>query len=61
MVGAQSGIKGHVTKGAYSGSPAISHRDWLKAQAVFARLPEMMKKIRELEEKITELERRNAG
>jgi len=61
MVGAQSGIKGHITKGAYSGTPAISHRDWLKAQAVFARLPEMIKKIRELEEKITQLERRNPG
>jgi UDP-3-O-[3-hydroxymyristoyl] glucosamine N-acyltransferase len=42
----------------YSGSPALPHREWLKAQAVFARLPEMQKKIRELEEKIRELERR---
>ena len=61
MIGAQSGIMGHVTKGAYSGSPAIPHRDWLRAQAVYARLPEMQKKIRELEEKIQTLERRNTG
>ncbi|MEW6214056.1 MAG: UDP-3-O-(3-hydroxymyristoyl)glucosamine N-acyltransferase [Nitrospirota bacterium] len=59
MVGAQSGIMGHVKKGAYSGTPAISHRDWLKAQAIFAKLPELYKKIKELEERIKELERRN--
>jgi UDP-3-O-[3-hydroxymyristoyl] glucosamine N-acyltransferase len=57
MIGAQAGIMGTVTKGIYSGSPAIPHRDWLKAQAVFAKLPEMHKKMKELEEKIRELER----
>jgi UDP-3-O-[3-hydroxymyristoyl] glucosamine N-acyltransferase len=60
MIGAQSGVMGHITKGMYSGSPALPHREWLKAQAVFARLPEMQKKIRELEEKIRELERSGA-
>jgi UDP-3-O-[3-hydroxymyristoyl] glucosamine N-acyltransferase len=59
MIGAQSGVLGHVAKGIYSGSPVMPHRDWLKAQAVFARLPELHKKIRELEEKIKELERRD--
>ncbi len=61
MIGAQSGIMGNVTKGTYTGTPAIPHRDWLKAQAIFAKLPELYKKIRELEEKISELERRNQG
>lgn len=61
MIGAQSGVAGHLTKGAYSGSPAIPHRDWLKSQALFARLPEMHKKIKELEEKVREIERRNSG
>lgn len=60
MIGAQSGVIGHLKKGAYSGSPAIPHRDWLKAQAIFAKLPELNRKIKELEEKIKELERRNA-
>ncbi len=59
MVGAQSGIMGNIPKGAYSGSPAIPHRDWLKAQAIFAKLPGLHKKLKELEEKIKELERRN--
>lgn len=59
MVGAQSGIMGHLTKGVYSGSPAIPHRDWLKSQVIFARLPELQKRIQELEEKVRELERRD--
>jgi UDP-3-O-[3-hydroxymyristoyl] glucosamine N-acyltransferase len=58
MIGAQSGIIGDVTKGVYSGSPAMPHRDWLRVQAIFAKLPELNKKIKELEEKIKELERR---
>lgn len=59
MIGAKSGVMGHVTKGIYSGTIAIPHRDWLKAQALFAKLPELNKKIKDLEEKINELERRN--
>jgi UDP-3-O-[3-hydroxymyristoyl] glucosamine N-acyltransferase len=59
MIGAQSGVMGTISRGAYSGSPAMPHREWLKAQAVFSRLPELQKKIRELEAKIKELERRD--
>jgi UDP-3-O-[3-hydroxymyristoyl] glucosamine N-acyltransferase len=59
IIGAQAGILGNVEKGIYSGSPAMPHRDWLKAQAIFAKLPELYKKIKELEEKIKVLERRN--
>ncbi|MBI3593014.1 MAG: UDP-3-O-(3-hydroxymyristoyl)glucosamine N-acyltransferase, partial [Nitrospirae bacterium] len=49
MVGAKSGIMGEVKKGIYSGTIAIPHRDWLKAMSVFAKLPELKKKIEELE------------
>jgi len=59
-IGAQSGMRGHVTKGTYIGSPALPQRDWMKAQALFAKLPALNKKIKELEEKIRELERRNS-
>lgn len=59
IIGAQSGVMGKVAKGAYTGTPAMHHRDWLKAQAIFAKLPELQKKIRELEGKLSELERRN--
>jgi UDP-3-O-[3-hydroxymyristoyl] glucosamine N-acyltransferase len=57
MLAAQSGIKGNVAKGVYAGSPAIPHAIWLRAQALFAKLPEMNKKIRDLEEKISRLEK----
>lgn len=54
---AQSGISGRVEKGTYSGSPAIPHNIWLRAQAAFAKLPEMNKKIRELEKKLNKMEK----
>jgi UDP-3-O-[3-hydroxymyristoyl] glucosamine N-acyltransferase len=55
MVGAQAGVIGDLKKGIYLGAPAIPHRDWLKASAIFAQLPELKKKIRELEEQINTL------
>jgi len=58
MVGAQSGVMGHLKKGVYSGSPVIPHRDWLKSVAIFAKLPELNKRIRELEDVIKNIERR---
>ncbi len=46
---AQSGIPGDVAAGAtVSGSPAIENRQWLRAVAVFNKLPEMAKTIRKL-------------
>ena len=60
MIGAQSGVMGHITKGVYSGSPAIPHREWLKAHAIFTKLPELQKRIRELEEQIMKIQRRDA-
>jgi UDP-3-O-[3-hydroxymyristoyl] glucosamine N-acyltransferase len=61
MIGAQSGLFGHYAKGVYSGTPAVGHKLWLRAQSHFAklpeRLPEMRRKIQELEERITSLEK----
>lgn len=53
MVGAQSGV-GHdiPDRQAFSGSPAIPHKDWLRAQSIYAKLPEILKRLRELERKI---------
>jgi len=57
MIGAQSGVMNDLPgRAAWSGSPAIPHRDWLKSQAVFSRLPELKKKVEELEKKLKELE-----
>jgi UDP-3-O-[3-hydroxymyristoyl] glucosamine N-acyltransferase len=47
---AQTGIPSSVEAGALvSGYPAIDNRAWLKASAVFHRLPELLKRLRELE------------
>jgi UDP-3-O-[3-hydroxymyristoyl] glucosamine N-acyltransferase len=46
---AQSGIPGDVAAGAtVSGSPAFENRQWLRAVAVFHKLPELAKAIRKL-------------
>ena len=50
IVTAQTGVPGSVAPGAViSGSPAIDNRDWLKSIAVFAKLPELQRRVRELE------------
>ncbi len=57
IVTAQSGVMpGKVEKGVFSGSPIMPHREWLRANAIFQRLPELYKKLREIEEKIKKLE-----
>jgi UDP-3-O-[3-hydroxymyristoyl] glucosamine N-acyltransferase len=57
MIAGQSGLFGHVKKGVYSGTPALPHRDWLRSQALLARLPELNKRIKALEDKILRLEK----
>jgi UDP-3-O-[3-hydroxymyristoyl] glucosamine N-acyltransferase len=53
---AQTGIPGSVEKGAVvSGYPAIENRAWLKSSAVFAKLPDLQRRLRELERKVESL------
>jgi UDP-3-O-[3-hydroxymyristoyl] glucosamine N-acyltransferase len=53
---AQTGIPNDVPAGTViSGYPAIENRSWLKSSAVFARLPELQKRLRELEKRVEEL------
>jgi len=53
---AQSGIPNSVENGEMiSGYPAIENRKWLKASAVFPRLPEIARRLRQIEKKIEEL------
>ncbi|OGP11301.1 MAG: UDP-3-O-(3-hydroxymyristoyl)glucosamine N-acyltransferase [Deltaproteobacteria bacterium GWC2_42_51] len=57
MIGAQSGVTSDVkSQQIYSGMPAIPHKEWLKAQTIFAKLPEMRKTLMELEKRVKELE-----
>ena len=56
---AQSGIPNSVEAGAFiSGYPAIDNREWLKASAVFRRLPELKKLVTELRRRLDEIDRR---
>jgi UDP-3-O-[3-hydroxymyristoyl] glucosamine N-acyltransferase len=53
---AQTGIPSSVEKGkVVSGYPAIDNRAWLKSSAVFARLPELQRRLRELERLVESL------
>jgi UDP-3-O-[3-hydroxymyristoyl] glucosamine N-acyltransferase len=55
---AQTGIPADVPAGALvSGYPAIENRLWLKASSIFARLPELLRRVRELERKLEDLVR----
>lgn len=54
---AQTGIPNSVEAGSLiSGYPAIPNRDWLKASAIFRKLPELRKTIADLEARLAALE-----
>jgi UDP-3-O-[3-hydroxymyristoyl] glucosamine N-acyltransferase len=58
---AQTGIPHSLPDGSLvSGYPAIDNRDWLRASAVFRRLPELKKAVSALEQRLAELEGRLA-
>jgi UDP-3-O-[3-hydroxymyristoyl] glucosamine N-acyltransferase len=57
VIYAQSGIGGDVPAGAVmSGSPAFDARDWLRAITAFPKLPELLRRMRQLERRLQELE-----
>jgi UDP-3-O-[3-hydroxymyristoyl] glucosamine N-acyltransferase len=57
-VGAQSGVAHDVPDGAtLSGSPAMDHREWLKASAAYGQLAELVREVRSLRRKVQALEK----
>jgi UDP-3-O-[3-hydroxymyristoyl] glucosamine N-acyltransferase len=57
---AQTGVPNSVEPGSFiSGYPAVDNRQWLKASAVFRRLPELRKTIVRLAARLAELEARD--
>ena len=53
VFGAQSGIANHVKKpGLYQGSPIIDAMNWRRSVVGFKQLPDLMKKLQDLERKI---------
>jgi UDP-3-O-[3-hydroxymyristoyl] glucosamine N-acyltransferase len=58
---AQTGIPNSVEAGEFiSGYPAIPNRDWLKSSAVFRQLPDLRKRVAELEQRLKDLEEKLA-
>lgn len=59
VIYAQSGIGHDVAKGAVvSGSPAFDSRQWLRSITAFPKLADLLKTVRQLEKRISELELR---
>jgi len=53
IVAAQAGVTGDIPAGQiYSGTPAIPHGTSLRAQSLYSKLPEYVKRIREIEKKL---------
>ncbi len=58
VITAKSGVGTSIRKsGIYSGIPVYDHAKWLKSSAIIPRLPELYKKIQELENRLKELEK----
>jgi UDP-3-O-[3-hydroxymyristoyl] glucosamine N-acyltransferase len=59
VITAQSGVPNDVPAQAfYSGYPAVENRQWLKMMAALNQLPELQKRVRELQEQVEQLRRR---
>src|SRR6267154_227176 len=59
VVTAKSGIPGDIpAKSLYSGYPAIENRQWLKNTAALNRLPDLQRRVWELESEIEKLKKR---
>jgi UDP-3-O-[3-hydroxymyristoyl] glucosamine N-acyltransferase len=57
MVGAQAGVTHRLPPNqGYVGSPALPHREFLRANAVFSKLPEMRKTLIEIEKRLKKIE-----
>ena len=56
VITAQSGVPNDLPANSlYSGYPAVENRQWLKTTAALNRLPELQKRLRELEEQLAAL------
>ncbi|MFZ2949351.1 MAG: UDP-3-O-(3-hydroxymyristoyl)glucosamine N-acyltransferase [Desulfuromonadaceae bacterium] len=57
LVGAQSGVPSSLpANAAYSGTPTMPHKEWLKSAMVVPRLPELKRTVSALEKRVAELE-----
>ena len=57
-IGAQSGVAHDVGEGeTLSGYPAIAHRDWLRMSVALPRVPELLRELRKLQQRVEQLEK----
>jgi len=57
QVGAQSGVGQDLPPGqAYSGSPAIPHREWLRMVMAMPKVPEMRRRLNDIEKRLSRME-----
>jgi len=62
VIGPQSGVAKSVPEGKIvTGTPTMPHKLWLKTRGLITRLPELQERVRAMEKKIQDLERRLAG
>ncbi len=62
IIGPQTGVSRNIAPGEIvSGSPQMPHRDFLKTASIFPRLPEMRKKLRDLERQVMVLRKQLEG
>ncbi len=62
VAGGRSGVTKDIAPNqVVSGYPTLPHRQWLEAQAVFAHLPELRKRIKALEMKLEEIGKQQSG
>lgn len=61
VVGAQAGVPSDIGPGVWLGTPAILAKEARRVFPVLARLPELLRRLRELEEKVAALERTGPG
>ncbi len=56
VIGGQAGVLGSIDKpGAYSGMPQMPHGEWLRARAVYGKLPALLERLKQLEREVEEL------
>jgi UDP-3-O-[3-hydroxymyristoyl] glucosamine N-acyltransferase len=61
-VGAQSGVAQDVEDGqTVSGTPAMPHREWLRASAATGQLADLLKEVRALRRRVEQLEKEKGG
>lgn len=62
MAAAKSGVHNNLEDGmVVAGIPAFPHKKWLRASGAYAKLPDLVKELREVKKQLAELTKRSGG